>query len=42
MNYNDQVKCEIPITISTIGEIKSNTDDQNKTIKLSDIITIKK
>ena len=41
MNYNDQVKYELPILITTVGDSKPNTEEQ-KTIKISDIIKIKK
>lgn len=41
MNYNEQVKYEIPITIISVDESKLNTKEE-KTIKISDIIKIKK
>ena len=42
MNYNEQVKYELPILISTVDETKINIKEEEKTIKISDIIKIKK
>jgi hypothetical protein len=43
MNYNEQVKYEVPIMITCIPDNTIHKEkESNKTTKLSDIITIKK
>lgn len=42
MNYNEQVKYEVPITIASVDESKLNVIKEEKSIKISEIIKIKK